>query len=379
MTASTSTPLPDEPSLGRRGMPLEGADVPARAVFPPEADSPAMGQSPASPYTALIGDPVLYRPAPAPVVRVVPEAAPEPVVTPVEPVVVPEAPVELVEPEPVVSESVVSAPEVSEELHEDESVEDAPYQPESYEPEPDEDEPYEDELFEDELYEQVEVEPEPEPIPVVRRTPAPIIDRAPTGSASRSLSGAQAYTTPHDPSMWFIGPMEESVAPPFVRVRHQGPELVNRGLLFALAAVVVGWVVCAALFHFGHIPSIVALTIGPAGLLLYGKGAGSRPRAGAVRLVAMLVVGVLLAWPIALATELYLYYVSSTGTHDGVVGYVLSGVFSPSIFVAKLKEFLLVALFGLAGIIASLQTLLSTRRRKPARESEPEPVESVVD
>ena len=102
----------------------------------------------------------------------------------------------------------------------------------------------------------------------------------------------------------------------------------------------------------------------PAGALLYGKGAGSRPHVGAVRLVALLVVGVLLAWPISLATELFLYYTETTGTSSGAIGYVVSSMLSGSLFMAKLKELLLVALFGLSGVIAVVQTIVSARQRR---------------
>jgi uncharacterized membrane protein YdbT with pleckstrin-like domain len=164
--------------------------------------------------------------------------------------------------------------------------------------------------------------------------------------------------------MWFIGPMEESAAPPFVRVRRQGPERVARGLVFAAIPLVIGCALSAALFHLGHIPSIVALAMGPAGALLYGKGAGSRPQAGAVKLVALLVVGVLLAWPVSLATELFLYYRATTGTASGSVEYVVSSMLSASLFMAKLKELLLVALFGLGGVIAVVQTMVAASRKR---------------
>ena len=121
------------------------------------------------------------------------------------------------------------------------------------------------------------------------------------------------------------------------------------------------------MFHSGHIPSIVALGMAPAGALLYGKGAGSRPHEGAVRLVALLVVGVLLAWPISLATELFFYYTETTGTSSGAVGYVVSSMFSASLFMAKIKELLLVGLFGLGGVIAVVQTIVSTHRRRRRR------------
>jgi hypothetical protein len=197
-----------------------------------------------------------------------------------------------------------------------------------------------------------------------RFTSIPWISRVPEPSLTEDMSAAQAYTTPQDPSMWFIGPMEEAQAPPFVRVRRHGPERVDRGLLFASIPLILGWALSAAVFHTGHIPSIVALGMAPAGALLYGKGAGSRPHAGAVRLVALLVVGVLLAWPISLATELFFYYMETTGTSSGAIGYVVSSMFSASLFVAKLKELLLVALFGLGGVIAVVQTIVSTRRRR---------------
>jgi hypothetical protein len=186
---------------------------------------------------------------------------------------------------------------------------------------------------------------------------------------TEDMSAAQAYTTPVDPSMWFIGPLEEAQAPPFVRVRHHGPENVGRGLWFASIPLILGCILAAALFHLGHIPSIVALAMAPAGALLYGKGAGSRPHAGAVRLVALLVVGVLLAWPISLATELFFYYDATTGTSSGAIGYVLSSMFSASLFMAKLKELVLVALFGLGGVIAVVQTIVSTRKRRRSEAS----------
>lgn len=395
MTGST---LPDE-LVGRRGMPYDGVDGPARAVLPPESSAPPMGQSPASPYT--VGEPLVLRQAP-PLVVVRP--APELVASP-EPDPVPAPFVESEEPRPsrafveepeIEDESVAVEPEIDAlaEVAEPEAAEPEPAAlswPDPELPEPESEEPAAQEPAAETEHETYEPEPEPVAYRAVEAAPAeepdvedeapedapmiPLISRTPDESTSQSLSAAQAYTAPHDPSMWFIGPMEESVAPPFVRVRHHGPERVGRGLLLAMVAVIVGWVVCAALFHFGHIPSIVALTIGPAGVLLYGKGAGSRPRAGAVKLVAMLVAAVILAWPISIATELYFYYVATTGTRDGVVGYVLSQVFSPSLFVAKLKEFLLVALFGLAGIIASVQTLIATRRRRPAQTPAESPAE----
>jgi hypothetical protein len=197
-----------------------------------------------------------------------------------------------------------------------------------------------------------------------RVTSIPWIPRVPEPSLTEDMSAAQAYTTPLDPSMWFIGPLEETQAPPFVRVRRHGPERVDRGLLFASIPLILGCVLSAALFHSGHIPSIVALAMAPAGALLYGKGAGSRPHAGAGKLVTLLVVGVLLAWPISLATELFFYYRETTGTSSGAVGYVVSSMLSASLFMAKLKELLLVALFGLGGVIAVVQTIVSTRRRR---------------
>jgi hypothetical protein len=202
---------------------------------------------------------------------------------------------------------------------------------------------------------------------VIASSPVPFIPwipRAREPGVTGDLSAARAYTAPQDPSMWFIGPLEETQAPPFVRVRRHGPERVDRGLLFASIPLIGGWALAAALFHMGHIPSIVALGMAPAGALLYGKGAGSRPQVGAVRLVALLVLGVLLAWPIALATELFFYYAQTTGTSSGAIGYVVSSMFSASLFVAKLKELLLVSLFGLGGVIAVVQTIVSTRNRR---------------
>lgn len=431
MIDSTPDLLLDEAAGTLSASPYGGGG--RRAVMPEPASNPAIGQSPASPYAAGFTEPLVRRaaspraePSPAPVAPVS-LASPVPAPSPVEPEVAESARLE--EPSPYEASPYEASPT---ELSPTElsPTEPDPVEPESPEPEPTRAVPTEADLVEVapteakiSESEPTEVEPESEPVeprlaapvplralpepadidltdpepleaddladdlddeevePVAADEPAraavephpslsiPWIPRPPAPSVTEDMSGAQAYTTPVDPGMWFIGPMEEAQAPPFVRVRHQGPERVRRGLLFAAIPLVVGWFLAAALFHFGHIPSIVALAMAPAGALLYGKGAGSRPQAGTVKLVALLVVGVLLAWPISLATELFLFYTSETGTSRGALGYVVSTMFSTSLFMAKLKELLLVALFGLGGVIAVVQTIVAANLRRRSEAS----------
>lgn len=377
--------------------------------MPEPASNPPIGQSPASPYTAGFTEPLVRRAAPARTVPATPAPvepvslmSPVPAQSPARPEADEDARLEEPSPtEPSPYEPGPTEPSpIEPSSYEPSSTEPSPYEPSPTEPSPTEPGPTEPELMEpsapsSELAEPTadpdESEPEPllavsaaeddivvdaageEPVDTVtepsRVRSIPMIQRAPEPSVTQDVSGAQAYTAPVDPSMWFIGPLEESQAPPFVRVRHHGPERVERGLLFAAIPLVLGCALSAALFHLGHIPLIVALAMAPAGALLYGKGAGARPQAGAVRLVALLVAGVLLAWPISLATELLFYYTATTGTSSGAIGYVVSNMFSASLFMAKIKELLLVALFGLGGVIAVVQTMVSTRRRRRSEAS----------
>ncbi|MGV8849004.1 MAG: hypothetical protein ACOH16_05610 [Propionibacteriaceae bacterium] len=372
-----------------------------RAVMPEPASNPTIGQSPASPYTAGFTEPLVrratpVRTVPSPPAPVEPVSLASPVPPPSPASSEPEEDARLEEPSPSEpSPSEESPPEPS--PTEPETIEPETIAPETIEPsgplelaEPTADQEgngqeatpgaddaeddavdddAEDDAVDDDAIEADAVSEEPvvavtEPS---RVTSIPWIPRVPEPSLTEDMSAAQAYMTPLDPSMWFIGPLEETQAPPFVRVRRHGPERVDRGLLFASIPLILGWVLSAAMYRSGHIPSILALAMAPAGALLYGKGAGSRPHAGAGRLVALLVVGVLLAWPISLATELFFYYTETTGTSRGAVGYVVSSMLSASLFMAKLKEFLLVALFGLGGVIAVAQTIVSTRRRRRRR------------
>ncbi len=140
------------------------------------------------------------------------------------------------------------------------------------------------------------------------------------------------------------------------------PENVSMGILFAIGGVLVGMVAAAAVYHFGFIASIVALGMAIGCLWLYGKGAGSPPRKGAVPLLVLIILGLVLAWLFTLGTELYLAATEQGATAAEALSFASSMLFDGRLWSATGTDALIFFLFGALGLFGSVRQLLAARK-----------------
>ncbi|MDQ7991565.1 MAG: hypothetical protein AAGC63_07565 [Propionicimonas sp.] len=82
-------------------------------------------------------------------------------------------------------------------------------------------------------------------------------------------------------------------------------ENVGRGLAFSLVGIALGVVASTAIYQAGFLASITSALMAFAAGWLYAKGAGAPPRAGAIPLVVVIILGVVLSLFTMLGWTLY--------------------------------------------------------------------------
>ena len=86
-------------------------------------------------------------------------------------------------------------------------------------------------------------------------------------------------------------------------VAQPAEERVGRGMLGALAGVVIGAVLSLVAWRLGFITAITSFILAAAAVFLYAKLAGSAPRRGLAPLIAIIVVGTVVTFFLFIATD----------------------------------------------------------------------------
>lgn len=142
-------------------------------------------------------------------------------------------------------------------------------------------------------------------------------------------------------------------------------ERVGRGLAFSLLGIVAGAVASAVIYQAGFLASITSFLMAVAACWLYAKGAGSPPRAGAVPLVGVIIVGAVISLFAMLG--LTIYNTLAEGYPDAAFGDIMPVVFDNLFYLPVWQEFATDALIFLAfAALGTFGTLRQLRRAAAA-------------
>ena len=139
-------------------------------------------------------------------------------------------------------------------------------------------------------------------------------------------------------------------------------EVVLRGILFALPAILVGIVVTVLLWRLHFIGAIAAFLLAASAVWLYTKGAGAPPRRGLIAVVVLIVVGLILSFFACVTSDLITYY----GEHPGEIEFtesqfVTDNLFNPEVLSIYGRDIVFLILFGALGTYSTIRRLLAAR------------------
>jgi hypothetical protein len=154
----------------------------------------------------------------------------------------------------------------------------------------------------------------------------------------------------------------------------RAPENIQRGTIFALAAVPLGVILYVVLWNFNVLASIVGFAVAWAALKLYQRGSGAPlSRAGAIR-IAIITIGTML-----LAVLAGLVSTVATSYSDSPFVYVLTPEFwdlfsaaLPLLVSTYTLDIVLAVVFGLFGCFSILRNaFVATSPARPRMPMEP--------
>lgn len=153
---------------------------------------------------------------------------------------------------------------------------------------------------------------------------------------------------------WGYGPTGQPTGPADIPT-----EKVGRGILFALAAVVLGALLAGGLYQLGYIASITSFAMAAGAGWLYSKGAGAPPKAGVWALIGVIALGVVLSLFVMLGWELYAEIAAEypEATFGDIMPFVLQLLFDGEVWGNFAKDAGMFVLFAALGTFATLRQL----------------------
>lgn len=139
------------------------------------------------------------------------------------------------------------------------------------------------------------------------------------------------------------------------------PEIVGKGLMFALGGVVLGAAFTAILWKFGIQWSFTSFVLAAASVALYRMGSGGQVRKGVLPLVVLILLGTVASFFVCVAVDAYTYF-----TDEALDGspweFILDNIFRPKLLAAYGKDIAFFLLFAGLGTFSTLRGLLGARQ-----------------
>ncbi len=177
---------------------------------------------------------------------------------------------------------------------------------------------------------------------------APLPTHQPYGVTPRTGS----YPPPTAPAEV---PEEPPTTPP------AAAERVGRGLALASLGIVAGAVLSAWLHSVGFVASIVAYGMALLMAWLYAQGAGARPRRGGGALIALMVVGLVLAWLATLWWTIHGEAIDAGFTGEQAVALAFAYLLDPELLTRTAGRAGFFFLLGAIGIYGTARQILASR------------------
>lgn len=138
-------------------------------------------------------------------------------------------------------------------------------------------------------------------------------------------------------------------------------ERVGRGLLFATGGVVAGIVLSVIVWQAGVMASITSLVLAAAAVWLYSKGATTSPKKGMVPLIVLIVLGVVLAFVIGVASDAYIYLTGAGYSSGEALQTTLTVLGEPALWAEYGRDAAFYAVFAALGLFVVLRRLARPR------------------
>lgn len=180
-------------------------------------------------------------------------------------------------------------------------------------------------------------------------------------------SQAPAHSAPSGPPSPYSQPYPNQPHPgqvPFDQATPPEPaERVGTGVALAVIGILAGIALTVLLWHFGFIASIVSLLMGAGATALYTKGAGAPPKKGAIPLIALIVVGLVVAFLACVGYDLWQYYAVNAPVDAEIsqMQFVWQNLFRGDVLGEYSMDMAMFALFAGLGIFGTFGTLLKAR------------------
>ena len=140
-------------------------------------------------------------------------------------------------------------------------------------------------------------------------------------------------------------------------------EFVARGLIFATGGVLAGVLVTVVLWKMHIIAAIAAFALAAAAVALYTRGAGSGPRKGAVPLIALVLLGLVVAFLACVAVDLSDYYsANAPADAEPRLTFIANNLFDTGLLSSYGSDLAFYALFGVLGVFGTIRRLAGQRR-----------------
>jgi len=137
-------------------------------------------------------------------------------------------------------------------------------------------------------------------------------------------------------------------------------EMIARGLVFSLLAVVGGIALTVVIWRLGFIASITSFALAAGAVFLYDKGAGATPRKGLAPLVLLILVGVVASFFAVIASDAWDAYdefvVPGTITRWD---FISDNVFRGEVIGSYGKDMAMFGVFAVLGIFSIMRQLMS--------------------
>jgi hypothetical protein len=137
-------------------------------------------------------------------------------------------------------------------------------------------------------------------------------------------------------------------------------EMIARGLVFSLAAVLGGIALTVVIWRLGFIASITSFALAAGAVFLYVRGAGSVPRKGLAPLVLLILAGVVASFFAVIASDAWDAYdkfvVPGTQTRWD---FLTDNVFRGEVISSYGKDMAMFGVFAVLGIFSIMRRLMS--------------------
>lgn len=197
-----------------------------------------------------------------------------------------------------------------------------------------------------------------EPLPKAEDVPSPLPDVPSSLPETRPASLPETRPAFDGSGLTGASPTTSGVAAP------APPERVVGGLVMASLGVIGGIIITTLLWQSGFVAAAGSFAMAFGAVYLYPRGAGSTPRKGAWPLVALVVVGLVVAFFACVASDLSTYY-DENATADAAMTkmqFISAELFDPALLGSYGKDILMFVAFGALGMFRTIRQVLVGRR-----------------